>query len=120
MPTAKNTPASHGYCSWHKKFADDVALISMTDQGSGNGGSTHYACTACRNMYRLVPLRDMNDQTAAALANTAFIALVDHSVSCTTTACRPDPDRPPAPRPECPEAERLYQEWRQTERDGRT
>ena len=40
----------------------------------------------------------------------ALMALADHSVAC--GVCRPDVDRPEAPRPECAEAERLYRAWR--------
>ncbi|WP_031104968.1 hypothetical protein [Streptomyces sp. NRRL S-146] len=54
---AEGTPTGYGYCSWHKRFADDVRLIDVIEQGSGSGG-THYACSPCREAYGLVPFAD--------------------------------------------------------------
>lgn len=47
-------------------------------------------------------------------ADTALVALADHCIDCAT--CQPDVDRPETGRPVCPEAERLYRDWRRAER----
>lgn len=44
-------------------------------------------------------------------ADTALVALGDHCIGCPD--CQPDVDRPEVARPECPEAMRLYRDWRQ-------
>lgn len=54
----------------------------------------------------------------AAVADAALVALADHCIGCTT--CMPDVDRPKTGRPVCPEAERLYREWRRAERVARS
>lgn len=58
----------------------------------------------------------MSGETAA--ADAALIALADHCIGCAD--CMPDVDHPEAGRPVCPEAERLYREWRRAERRTRT
>jgi hypothetical protein len=54
---AEGTPTGYGYCSWHNRFAADVRLIDMTEQGTGPGAG-HYACGPCRETHRLVPYAD--------------------------------------------------------------
>ncbi|MFF5959522.1 hypothetical protein ACIPSH_06030 [Streptomyces iakyrus] len=56
-PASANTPTSYGFCSWHNRFADDVRLIDVVEQGSGSGG-VQYACAPCREQHRLVPFAD--------------------------------------------------------------
>ncbi|GHD13308.1 hypothetical protein GCM10010313_37990 [Streptomyces violarus] len=51
------TPTSYGFCSWHNRFADDVRLIDVIEQGSGSGG-VQYACGPCRKVHGLVPFAD--------------------------------------------------------------
>ncbi|MCF1645982.1 hypothetical protein [Streptomyces indiaensis] len=51
------TPTSYGFCSWHNRFADDVRLIDVVEQGSGSGG-VQYACGPCRREHHLVPFAD--------------------------------------------------------------
>lgn len=58
QPTAaEDNPTSYGFCSWHDRFADDVRLIDVVEQGSGPGG-TQYACGPCRTKHGLVPFAD--------------------------------------------------------------
>ncbi|MEU0218953.1 hypothetical protein ABZ281_29355 [Streptomyces sp. NPDC006265] len=54
---AEGTPTSYGFCSWHQRFAEDVRLIDVIEQGSGSG-HVHYACGPCRKTHRLVPYAD--------------------------------------------------------------
>ncbi|BDD71737.1 hypothetical protein [Streptomyces violaceoruber] len=54
---ATDTPMSYGFCSWHNRFAADVRLIVVIEQGSGPGGA-QYACRPCREEHRLVPFAD--------------------------------------------------------------
>ncbi|MFF9205158.1 hypothetical protein ACF1AE_25720 [Streptomyces sp. NPDC014986] len=51
------SPASYGYCSWHKRFAEGVRLIDVQEQGSGPGGAI-YACGPCRTTHDLTPFAD--------------------------------------------------------------
>lgn len=51
------TPVGYGFCSWHNRFAEDVRLIEVIEQGSGVG-SVQYACAPCREQHRLVPFAD--------------------------------------------------------------
>lgn len=54
-----DTPTGYGFCSWHQRFAADVRLIAVAEQGSGPGtGATQYACAPCRQQYSLVPFAD--------------------------------------------------------------
>lgn len=53
----RDTPQGYGYCSWHHRFAGDVRLIDVVNQGSGPG-HVHYACGPCRETHRLVPYAD--------------------------------------------------------------
>ncbi|MFF9215500.1 hypothetical protein [Streptomyces viridosporus] len=55
--TAEDSLTAYGYCSWHQRFADDVRLIAVTEQGSGPG-HVHYACGPCRKTHGLVPFAD--------------------------------------------------------------
>lgn len=55
--TAEDTPQGYGYCSWHKRFAADVRLIDIIEQGSGPG-AVHYACGPCRKQHSLTPYAD--------------------------------------------------------------
>jgi len=52
-----DTPRGYGFCSWHQRFADDVRLIDVVEQGSGVGGA-QYACPPCRVKYNLTPYSD--------------------------------------------------------------
>ncbi|WP_406470136.1 hypothetical protein OH738_29400 [Streptomyces hirsutus] len=53
----EGTPTGYGYCSWHQRFAADVRLIDVIEQGSGPG-HVHYACPPCRTAHGLVPYAD--------------------------------------------------------------
>ncbi|WP_406469042.1 hypothetical protein OH738_18110 [Streptomyces hirsutus] len=55
--TSEGTPRGYGYCSWHHRFAADVRLIDVIEQGSGPG-HVHYACPSCRRVHGLVPYAD--------------------------------------------------------------
>ncbi|MGC2997426.1 hypothetical protein ACPF8X_03215 [Streptomyces sp. G35A] len=55
----ENTPTGYGFCSWHQRFAADVRLIEIIEQGSGSGaGAVQYACGPCRKAHGLVPFED--------------------------------------------------------------
>ncbi|MFH9038976.1 hypothetical protein ACH4FA_06370 [Streptomyces sp. NPDC017966] len=53
----EGNPQGFGYCSWHQRFAGDVRLIDVIEQGSGSG-AVQYACGPCRKTHRLVPYAD--------------------------------------------------------------
>lgn len=55
--TTEDSPTDYGFCSWHDRFADDVRLIGMVEQGTGPG-SVQYACGPCREAHGLVPMED--------------------------------------------------------------
>lgn len=55
--TAANTPAGHGWCSWHENYARNVRLINTIEQGSGPGCG-QYACPPCRQAYDLTLFTD--------------------------------------------------------------
>jgi hypothetical protein len=56
-PAQQDTPTNYGYCSWHQRFASDIRLIDVIEQGSGAGGA-HYACGPCREQHGLVPFAE--------------------------------------------------------------
>lgn len=64
MDTKEENPTSHGYCSWHQRFADDVRLIEVIEQGSGAGGA-QYACGECRETYHLIPFAERSCTSAS-------------------------------------------------------
>jgi hypothetical protein len=58
-PRSGEDPTAYGFCSWHQRFAEDVRLIEIIEQGSGPGtGGVQYACGPCRREYGLIPCAD--------------------------------------------------------------
>lgn len=53
----EGTPTGYGYCSWHQRFAANVRLINVIEQGSGTG-HVDYACPPCVTAHQLVPFAD--------------------------------------------------------------
>lgn len=45
------------WCHWHKDVADDTLLIGAAERTSA-GPRTFYACGACREEHRLIPLAE--------------------------------------------------------------
>jgi hypothetical protein len=59
--TENSPPTSYGFCSWHNRFAGDVRLIAVIEQGSSSGaGGMQYACPACIEEHRLTPYTDQS------------------------------------------------------------
>jgi hypothetical protein len=56
-PPQTHNQTGWGYCSWHQRFAADVRLINVIEQGSGPGDA-HYACPDCRNLHGLTLFAD--------------------------------------------------------------
>ncbi|MFE4051252.1 hypothetical protein [Streptomyces sp. YIM B13518] len=55
--SGEDVPQGYGYCSWHNRFAGDVRLIDVVEQGTGPG-HVHYACAPCRREHNLIPYAD--------------------------------------------------------------